>query len=244
MKRGFFLLSSLLISNPTWCAMSVYPMEASVTNSGSAQIEVESKSNDVQFVRVTVKKIINPGTKQEKEISVGRVEEDALVITPQKLAITAGGMRVVRALAITLPKQETTWRVYFEGVSENEYGGNKAAQNSADVGVSIIWGVLVHVAPEKAVVSLKYDPVTGTVVNDGTIRIPLNETAVCAAADKCIWRKEKATVYPGTSVKLSSTHFNERGEYRAKYYNWISNKNEEITLPVIGGQNTGSIQRN
>jgi len=67
MKLGFLLLSFLLIFHPAWCAMSVYPMEASVTNSGSAQIEVESKSNDVQFVRVTVKKSLTQVPNRKKK---------------------------------------------------------------------------------------------------------------------------------------------------------------------------------
>jgi hypothetical protein len=42
------------------------------------------------------------------------------------------------------------------------------------LGVNVIWGALIHLAPEKSVVSL--DPSQGTLKNNGTLRVPLRRS--------------------------------------------------------------------
>ena len=56
----------VIFAEMTQANMSVYPMELNVDSSGTAQIRVASKSDDIQFIRVRQKKILNPGTPQEK----------------------------------------------------------------------------------------------------------------------------------------------------------------------------------
>ncbi|WON76147.1 fimbrial protein [Serratia sp. UGAL515B_01] len=177
---------------------------------------------------------MQPGTKKESEGEVNMADEGSLVVTPQKLAVAAGATRIVRLVTMKAPAKETTWRVYFEGVSEKEYKGQtQGKENSTEVGVSIVWGVLAHVAPETIIPRLKFNPDTGEIVNDGTIRMPLNEIGICEGSKRCVWKKEKATVYPDTSIRLKSVRFESGKTYRAKYFNWVSNKNEELTLSAM-----------
>lgn len=232
--RRFFHLGAFIAAGAftfaSSCAqagVTVYPIETSLGINGASQVKVTSGSKNVEFVKVTVKKILNPGTKQEKEVAVDMTGDGSLIATPQKLAIAAGGERTVRLVTLTAPAKETTWRVYFEGVSENEFNGSGSKSNAADVGVNIVWGVLVHVAPQKALVSLRYNPETGDIANDGTLRVPLNEVGECAPAGGCVWKKETKTVYPGTSVKLSTVTFRAGHAYRVRYLNWISGKTAE-----------------
>ena len=63
--------------------MSVYPMELNVNSSGTAQIRVASKSDDIQFIRVRQKKILNPGTPQEKEVEMAAWKDGGVVVTPE-----------------------------------------------------------------------------------------------------------------------------------------------------------------
>jgi hypothetical protein len=44
------------------------------------------------------------------------------------------------------------------------------------LGVNVIWGALIHLAPEKSVVSLSIDPRRGTLKNNGTLRVPLRRS--------------------------------------------------------------------
>lgn len=219
--------------------VDVYPLEVGVGEHGASQIQVMSKSDQVSFVKVTEKKIINPGTPQEKEIPVDMTSDGALVITPQKLAISPGSKRIVRLISVNLPEKETTWRVYFEGVSEDEFnnnsGGIKPAKSSAQVGVNIVWGALVHVAPLHPLVSLEIDGKTGKLVNNGTVRIPLTEIGECDSTEACNWHKEGASIYPDTQVKIKSFSYQPGKRYKVRYNDWLKDKNIEISLPVISG---------
>ena len=120
MTTAFYVaaLSLPFFSEMAMANMSVYPMELNVDSSGAAQIKVASKTDDIQFIRVRQKKILNPGTAQEKEIDVASWKEGGVVVTPEKFALAAGAMRVVRLVSLTPPEKETTWRVYFEGVKQ------------------------------------------------------------------------------------------------------------------------------
>jgi hypothetical protein len=60
-------LSLPFFSEMALANMSVYPMELNVDKSGAAQIKVASKTDDIQFIRVRQKKILNPGTPRKRD---------------------------------------------------------------------------------------------------------------------------------------------------------------------------------
>jgi len=229
---GVFLFSTMFFSIHSYASMNIYPMETGITQNGVSELQVYSKSTDVQFIKVTEKKIINTGTKDEKEVDVDMASGDGLTITPQKLALTAGGTRIVRLIALKPPAQETTWRVYFEGVTEGKFNNieNAGKKEAASVGMNIVWGVLVHVAPQHVSVDLKYNTDDNSISNDGTIRTEISEIGECSTDTNCSWKKYRVNVYPGTRIKTDSFHFKPGGVYKVKFYNWISQKNEETTL--------------
>ncbi|MDX7626713.1 fimbrial protein, partial [Enterobacter bugandensis] len=101
--------------------MSVYPMEESVDTKGISQIKLIFKSDEVQFVKITLKKIMNPGTSSEKEVTADESNADEVAVVPAKIALAAGTERVVRIVSLLPPKKETTWRAYFESVDEREF---------------------------------------------------------------------------------------------------------------------------
>jgi P pilus assembly chaperone PapD len=224
----------VVFSASTLANMSIYPMNVEVGETGATQIRVMSQSDAVQFVKVTEKQIINPGTPQEKEVSVEGFAKNSLVITPQKLAISAGSQRLVRLVAVELPEKETTWRVYFEGVPELEdsAAASELQTTFTKVGISLVWGALVHVAPKKVVTSLRLDAPRGLVINDGTLRMPLREVGVCDQAGVCHWQKETATIYPGTELKVASLRVKSGKKYKARFYHWLKKSVEEIDLPI------------
>ncbi|HAT3714614.1 TPA: fimbrial protein [Serratia marcescens] len=229
------LLLLCLFNGAAVANMSVYPMELGIDASGTAIIKVASKSDDIQFVRVTQKRIINPGTPQEKEVDVASWKREGLVVTPAKFALAAGSMRVVRLVSLLPPTTESTWRVYFEGVKQPDgflSGENKSRSAEAKLGVNVIWGALVHIAPENPVVSLEIDPARGEIINKGSVRTPLKEIGFCRANASCKWIKEDATVYPGTQRKLKSLSANSSSTYKFRYFNWLSKTSEEADLPV------------
>ena len=238
MTTAFYVaaLSLPFFSEMAMANMSVYPMELNVDKSGAAQIKVASKTDDIQFIRVRQKKILNPGTAQEKEIDVASWKEDGVVVTPEKFALAAGAMRVVRLVSLMPPKKETTWRVYFEGVKQPDSiipGKAESPAAMATLGVNVIWGALVHIAPEENVISLSFDPRRGTLKNNGTLRVPLREIGICDANSSCKWIKEDATIYPDTERKLKTLTMSHGQKYKFRYFNWVNKTAEEADLPVV-----------
>ena len=211
-------------------------MELNVDRSGAAQIKVASKTDDIQFIRVRQKKILNPGTAQEKEIDVASWKEGGVVVTPEKFALAAGAMRVVRLVSLIPPKKETTWRVYFEGVKQPDSiipGKAETPAAMATLGVNVIWGALVHIAPEENIISLSIDPRRGPLKNNGTLRVPLREIGICDAVSSCKWIKEDATIYPDTERKLKTLTMKQGQKYKFRYFNWVNKTAEEADLPVV-----------
>lgn len=225
-----------VIAGPVNAAMYVYPMETSVGENGTSQVRVISQDNDVQFVMVKLKKILDPATNNEREVDSDMSDASQLIVTPQKLALSAGGERLVRIVSINIPKKETAWRVYFEGVNEISYnltpGESKNTVGDTHVGVNIIWGVLVHVAPQKEVASMEYTPMSGKVTNTGTIRIPVKEVGTCRSASDCTWKKKEVTFYPDSEKAIPGVTFSPGRTYKIKYFNWIKNTTEVMELPA------------
>lgn len=234
----YLLLNIILFSASAQANMTVYPMLVDVGQKGTAQIAIQSHSTDVQYIKISVMKIINPATPDEKEIPVEQFGEETLLVTPQKLVLTAGSERIVRLVMLKPLPQESTWRVYFEGVSENAFDESlpvTGGPGQAQVGVNIIWGALVHVPPKNVNIAMNYIPSTDLVVNSGTLRIPLTEIGICSNNNQCEWRKETTTIYPGTKLPLSSIRFNPEKKYKIKYLNWITHKTEQTDLPAFAG---------
>ena len=213
--------------------MSVYPMVVDIDSSGSSIVQVSSKSDEPQFVKVDEKIIRHPGTNKEKEETLSQWESKGLIVTPQKFALASGVKRVIRLISIEPPEKETVWRVYFEGVAAPEELQAPSAKSDfkPKIGVNLVWGVLVHVAPLKPVASLKIDKASGEVVNTGTLRIPVKEIGVCNIKDSCKWYPENLTVYPDTSRKIKRINLNSSDTYKIRYFNWIDKTNQELDLP-------------
>lgn len=135
------------------------------------------------------------------------------------------------------PPKETTWRAYFEGVNEDNFlappDAVKKKDNTASIGVNIVWSALIHVAPKNAVASLKLNGNNGKVINDGTIRIPVKELGACGSDSQCQWKKMAVTIYPDTEMHFPDVNFSSEKNYRIKFFNWIKNKTEEIPLSAL-----------
>ncbi|QIP94562.1 fimbrial protein [Serratia fonticola] len=234
-KLAIVAISALLMKiSPTSGAMYVYPMEVSVGLKGASQIKVISQDNDVQFIKVSLRKILQPGTAQENEKVSDASSAAGLIITPQKIALSSASERLIRLVSVMPPEKETTWRAYFESVNEDNFivqpGDSKASTATTRIGVNVVWGALIHVAPEKVHASLEFIEGSGSVLNNGTIRIPVKGVGVCDKSGLCQWRNITATVYPDTVVSLVGIKFSRDKEYRIKYVNWITEKTEEISL--------------
>lgn len=194
-------LCSTLFSGIASAAFSVYPISVTTNQQGGAQIKIISASKEMDFIKVTVKTIENPGTKEEKERDL--IAGESLVVTPAKFGLSAGTTRIVRLVNMVPPESEQAYRVYFEPVSSLEDAPNDAQKNQ--IGVNIAWGALVIVPPVKPVEDISYMPVGRQLVNNGNVHIKLSEVGVCKSSsdnNNCKWTKDARTVYPGKTLLL------------------------------------------
>lgn len=194
-------LCSTLFSGIASAAFSVYPISVTTNQQGGAQIKIISASKEMDFIKVTVKTIENPGTKEEKERDL--IAGESLVVTPAKFGLSAGTTRIVRLVNMAPPESEQAYRVYFEPVSSLEDTPNDAQKTQ--IGVNITWGALVIVPPVKPVEDISYMPVGRQLVNNGNVHIKLSEVGVCKSSsdsNNCKWTKDARTVYPGKTLLL------------------------------------------
>ena len=199
------LFATALAGGAAHANMTVYPMSMTIgaSGEGASTLQVISRSDDIQFVQATIKRITRPGTPQEKEELVSNWEGTGLVVSPPKFALPAGATRAVRVVGLTAPQAEEVYRVYLERVplpSETEL---TIKDTTGNVSVNLIWGVLVHMVPSQPKVVLERAG-TGALRNSGNVRAALMEFGRCTGIDdaSCQWTKLNRNIYPGSDLDL------------------------------------------
>nr|WP_319002665.1 fimbrial protein [Burkholderia anthina] len=199
------LASSIASAN-----MVVYPMAVSV-RSGSdsaAQLRIYSKSESTQYVKAIVKHVIDPATDHEREVNGMPSGDDAVVISPARFALPAGGTRLVRVIPLGVPQKDVLYRVYLQPVaapSDDETGVKDDV--SGKVNFSLVWAPLIRVLPKTAVPDFNVS--NGTLTNIGNVRIGLIEAGACQSErddSSCQWTKFERSVYPAQQFKLDGLH--------------------------------------
>lgn len=234
-----FLILMVFFAIPSACAnMSVYPMEVTLNTQGAAQVQTLSQSGEAQFIKISIKRIERPATPFEKEIAVEDAVSRSLIATPDKFALASGSQRIIRLISLQAPEKETAWRVYFEAVGAPDETKDKRGQDNKitnQVGINLVWGVLVHIPPKNSVLSLS-PLATGDVKNTGTVRVVIRESGICAQknkSDSCQWKKEHATIYPDETLRFKAwtpAELNSAHEIRIKYVDQSTRNISEYIL--------------
>ncbi|ECF2635223.1 hypothetical protein E1760_15900 [Salmonella enterica subsp. enterica serovar Montevideo] len=207
----------LVLTGYAYAGIQVSPMTINLDGQDdySGAVSVYSTSTETQYIKVTVKKIIFPGTSQQKEIPVLPGDGEGLVVSPQRFVLSPQGKHIIRLLPLNVPQNESLYRVYVSSVpNENEVD---KADNNASITINVIWGALVYVEPKNGIISLSYDNKTGELVNHGNRHIRVSDYGFCLSKEKCQWKKYARTIYPGMSLKISNWQDNEGGSLFIKY---------------------------
>lgn len=186
--------------------MMVYPMGTSIgAGSGpAAELRVYSKSESTQYVKVIAKRVIDPATDHEREETSMSSGDDAVVISPAKFALPAGGTRLVRVISLGVPQKEALYRVYMEPVaslSEDHSAVNDEV--SGKVNFTISWAPLVRVLPKTPVPDFEVS--NGLLTNTGNVRIGLIDAGACQTDTEdssCQWTKFERSVYPDQQFRM------------------------------------------
>lgn len=195
------LASSLACAN-----MLVYPMSASIGagKESAAELRIYSKSDATQYVKAIAKRVIDPATDHEREEGSMNSGDDAIVISPAKFALPAGGTRLVRVIPLGVPQKEVLYRVYLQPVAApSDDDSAEKSELSGKVDFSLVWAPLIRVLPKTLVPD--FDVSNGALTNTGNVRIGLLEAGACQSEQdeaSCQWTKFDRSVYPDQQYRL------------------------------------------
>ncbi|CAI1978987.1 putative fimbrial protein TcfA [Serratia quinivorans] len=188
----------MLISTCALANLTVYPISKDIGAEQTATtLQVFSKSPQTQYVRVNVKRILNPATPLEKEVEAE--SQQGLVVSPDKFVLPAGATRTVRLITLVTPLREEAWRVYFEPVASLGDEDPDKSQK-AQVNVNLVWGVLIRLLPAVAQPLLARSADGAQLLNQGNVRLGVLKVGLCSPV--CRWQQIDRSVYPGEALML------------------------------------------
>ncbi|MBI3311253.1 MAG: fimbrial protein TcfA [Serratia liquefaciens] len=190
-------VSLILVSTGSLANLTVYPISKDIgAGQEATTLQVLSKSPQTQYVRVGVKRILNPATPRETEVDAA--SQQGLVVSPDKFALPAGATRTVRLISLATPQQEEAWRVYFEPVASLNDDDDKA--QNAQVNVNLVWGVLIRLLPAVIQPKMARSADGKELLNQGNVRLGILKVGHCTPA--CRWQQIDRSVYPGEALVL------------------------------------------
>ncbi|WP_043301601.1 cable pilus chaperone CblB [Burkholderia paludis] len=190
--------------------MLVYPMAASIGagSESAAELRIYSKSDATQYVKAIAKRVIDPATDHEREETGMNSGDDAIVISPAKFALPAGGTRLVRVIPLGAPQKEVLYRIYLQPAAAPSDDASAAQDDvSGKVDFSLVWAPLIRVLPKTVVPD--FDVANGTLTNTGNVRIGLIDAGACQSEkdeSSCRWTKFERSVYPDQEFRLDGLH--------------------------------------
>ncbi|EEF2420525.1 hypothetical protein NCL57_004934 [Salmonella enterica] len=201
--------------------IAVSPMTVTLTaaNKYSSSIKVFSNSNETQYIKVTAKRIINPGTPQQKEIASSVDDGGGVVVSPQRFILPSQGSHLVRILPLNIPEKEVVYRIYLSSVADdltNDVNKNEH-ERGARVSVNITWGVLLYIEPDNEIINLSFNPELRKITNNGNIHAFISEYAFCESEKDCKWHKIERTVYPEGSIEIPDSLLQGKGGVMIRY---------------------------
>lgn len=222
----------ILVSAPCWSNIEVSPMNAIVPPQGVTLVTVTSKAEGVRFIQTSVKQVLSPATKQENEVAENMSSIENIFVSPSKFVLAAGQSRNIRLVTMNLPATEKVYRLYIESLPAKD-GEAKVDTDKlkTEVGIDLVWGVVVHVPPSNPVIRLTLDSATHQIINDGNFHLKISRVGYCTDSDNddtCRWFKTNKNLYPLQKLALPENHQN--GKIKVDYYNEYKHSSAEAVL--------------
>lgn len=177
------------------------------TQSPYQDIQVENDGNDTAYVAITVYRVSNPGQPNQNFTPLGdNPYQIGLIVTPNKMVIPAGQMRIVRALYIGAPVQsDAIYEVKFTPVSGQLVAIGNTQQVAVGVNVIIAYGVTLFVRPATLhpnINAVRNDKEL-TLSNIGNTSVLIGNCKQCSADHCNIPTDVTARLFPGNTVHLT-----------------------------------------
>lgn len=162
---------------------------------------ISNPTNEKAYLEIEVLEVTAPGTPDEKWERATDPEKIGLIAAPRRIAIPAGGQRMVRLVNINgYDDQEHVYRLHVKPVS----GGAQEVQGKGfALKVLVGYQLLLVVPPRAPVYALEAQRGGNQLVlkNNGNTNILLYDGKQCDAAGDCA-TVSNVRLYPGNSRSL------------------------------------------
>ncbi|AVF36314.1 fimbria/pilus periplasmic chaperone [Rahnella sikkimica] len=220
------------ISTPAWSNIDVSPMSAIVTPQGVTLITVTSKAEGIRYIQTGLKQVLNPATKQEKESEESISNSEGVIVSPSKFVLAAGQKHNIRLVTMNLPATEKVYRLYIESLPAKEGEARVDTEKlKTEVGIDLVWGVVIHVPPSKPLIRLSLDSAANQITNEGNFHLKISRIGFCTDSNKdetCDWANVNKNLYP--SQKLDIPKNKKTGKIKIDYFNEYENASAKLVL--------------
>jgi P pilus assembly chaperone PapD len=164
-------------------------------------IVVTNNGDEVLGVTVRTRKVVNPGTGDERQ-----EETSEVLVAPQRFSLPGKGERVVRLLVRTKAEDnENTYRLSFVPETREDENTESQPTSSPKTALKILTGVgvLVFVEPPTIFSKLLWKRLGDKVSlqNKGNVNILVDEISICYEENRCREASGKR-LYPGQEYTL------------------------------------------
>ena len=181
MRTFLFLLLALSLSGPASASMLI---DRAIINFAAGEpsrqdVTVSNPTESTMFLEVEVLQVSDPGTDNERREVVRDPESIGLIAAPRRVAIPAGGRRLVRL--VNLNGHGDTERVYRVNITPIEPPADQDDEPSIGIRIIVAYQLLIFVAPQEVNMGLEARR-EGNVLhlhNTGNVNMMLSDGRQC-----------------------------------------------------------------
>ncbi len=163
-----------------------------------ADIYISNPSDSTQHVNLEISRILNPGTEQERRVTIDNPRELGVIVTPSQFSLEAGEWRKARISFIRLPKEsDLIYRLLVSPDTSVSAGSKKAM-----IQVVFNYDVLISHRPPtpKTTFTVERSDNSITFTNTG------NSNFLLYAGEQCEARETNCRAIPAHRMYAGNSH--------------------------------------
>lgn len=202
LKKSLALLL-LPVSYSAWSVIDMMPKIVEVEPGVSTTVTIVNKSDHMEFVSITLSRLLNPGVpyEQEQMEAVGMSRNPTLYAYPFRLSLSPGQSKKITLKPLAEVSQELVYRLEVKPITALQKG-EQGEQISGGVAVNLSFSALVRQLPKSQTseLSTACNPGGVTLSASGTVRYTIKGLTTDGTAF------DDFNLYPGTPKQVTGQH--------------------------------------
>ncbi len=207
MKRTFtqvcllLFFSALAVPRVFAANLQITPavVEFSANTPSRQSIEVAaSDDRSAQYIEVSISRVLNPGTQQERLITVSANDDSSLIVTPPRFVLPVNGTKAIELTSMKTPaNKDQVFQLTMTSSVISEATESTASTKKSQT-------VLVILRPEETTPQLATNRTNGQLIisNTDNTNVVLYDGMSCSPASECMPVEHKR-LFAGQSWPLS-----------------------------------------